>query len=68
MLKRIDAPFTPEQVQALNEYQEKLCFHPFTCGNGSHHRILVATPDGWVCRDCDYTQNWAHAFMAERQI
>jgi hypothetical protein len=25
--------------------------------------VLVATPRGWICRDCEYTQNWAHDFM-----
>lgn len=29
----IEAPFTDEQVIALNEYQESGRFHPFTCAN-----------------------------------
>lgn len=32
--------------------------------SGGQH-ALVATADGWVCETCDYTQDWAHAFMAE---
>ena len=29
--------------------------------------VLVATIDGWQCpvRGCDYTQGWAHKFMAQ---
>jgi len=46
--------------------------HPFTCATGETKKdldgegVLVATPEGWVCPYCDYTQNWAHDFMAER--
>lgn len=60
---KIKAPFTPEQVVKLNHFQQSGRFHPFTCGNDSSHRVLVATPDGWVCEDCSYQQNWAHSFM-----
>lgn len=66
------APFTPEQVVALNDYQRARRFHPFTCGNnrGTHpfydgdKGVLVATVRGWICMFCDYTQDWAHPFMA----
>jgi hypothetical protein len=27
--------------------------------------VLVATPECWVCPYCDYTQDWAHEFMAK---
>lgn len=64
-LDKIEAPFTEQQVKGLNAYQEAGHFHPFTCGNDSRHRDLVATTGGWVCPDCDYTQKWAHKFMAE---
>ena len=71
---KIVAPWTQEQVDALNEYQTSGWMHPFTCGHcrdtlgtdhGSNDRALVATVDGWRCRTCAYTQDWAHAFMAE---
>lgn len=26
--------------------------------------MLVATANGWICPSCDYTQNWAHLYMA----
>jgi hypothetical protein len=66
----IHAPWTAEQVEALNDFQERGGMHPFTCGSDHHeHRNpnLRATIDGWVCRDtnCDYTQDWALAFMAD---
>lgn len=70
----VHAPFTAEQVDALNAYQNAGRMHPFTCPNRGDglHRVtadlgaLVATVDGWVCPDCDYTQGWAHGFMATR--
>lgn len=62
------APFTSAQVEAMNAYQEAGMFHPFTCGNDSRHRNLVATEKGWICPDCDYTQNWAHPFMADTDV
>jgi hypothetical protein len=64
----IKAPWTPEQVAALNAYQALGYVHEFTCpghdGDGS--RVLVATGAGWICPSCDYTQDWAHDAMADR--
>lgn len=76
MTEHIIAPFSDEQVEALNKYQREAPFHPFTCanrGDGNHVEhaghsdlgMLTATNEGWVCSDCDYTQLWAHAFMAQ---
>ena len=31
-MDKIKAPFSPEQVKLLNEYQEMGIMHPFTCG------------------------------------
>ena len=72
----IYAPFTHEQVVALNEYQRAGWMHPFTCGicrdrlgtcnekdEWVDDRKLVATINGWICPTCDYTQNWCHDFM-----
>ncbi len=52
-------PFTIEQIEKLNLHQQSGEFHPYTCGNNSEH-ILVATENGWICPECDYTQDWAH--------
>lgn len=79
MNDKVTAPFTAEQVEALNTYQNAGLFHPFTCGNdrtdeahiayqaehGGDFGQLVATPDGWVCPVCDYRQDWANPFMAD---
>ena len=71
MSEKIYAPFTPEQVKALNEYQIGGWFHPFTCADCRDRlgvfeedgtlddRSLIATEAGWVCETCDYTQDWA---------
>jgi hypothetical protein len=68
--KRVSAPFSPEQVQALDLFQHGY-WHPFTCSYrarpGHGDRPLVATREGWHCpdEDCEYTQDWAHDFMAD---
>ncbi len=67
---KVEAPFTEWQVKSLNAFQEHGTFHPFTCGNDNcphpkyEHSVLYAQEDGWHCPNCDYTQNWAHAGMA----
>jgi hypothetical protein len=72
MTDQIHAPWTPEQVAALNRFQAEGGMHPFTCGNdhatGALH--LVAHEDGWHCwlPDCDYRQDWAHRFMADPNV
>ncbi len=67
----ITAPFTDDQVRVLNRYQREGLMHPFTCPSDKHvmRLMLVATRDGWKCllQDCDYTQDWAHAFMADEE-
>lgn len=65
----LQAPFTDEQVAALNRWQRSNFVHPFTC-NGVHDgdRVLVATRDGWVCRHCRYTQDWAHDSMLTEPV
>lgn len=69
MTNQIRAPWTPEQVAALNRFQAEGGMHPFTCGNdhATDALHLVAHEDGWHCwlPDCDYRQDWAHAFMAD---
>ncbi|WP_405558927.1 hypothetical protein OHV08_33875 [Streptomyces canus] len=68
--RTIYAPWTDEQVTALNGFQHHGRMYPFTCGavhSSGRSPILVATPAEWICPDpsCDYTQDWAHAFMAD---
>lgn len=61
----IKAPWTKEQVENLNFYQQSGVWHPFTCGN-SCGSDLVAAENGWMCPKCAYTQDWAHPFMFDR--
>lgn len=65
MSDTIHAPWTPAQVEALNTYQRSGYFHPYTCGKRDQWEHgegeLIATENGWVCPDCSYTQDWAHA-------
>lgn len=56
-------PWSDETCFALNAHQHNQSFHPYTCGNDSRHRPLIATPQGWRCADCDYTQGWAHGII-----
>jgi hypothetical protein len=75
--ERIEAPFTPPEIVALNVWQRRTDRHPFTCGDrgsnlhvddGHDTGVLVATARGWLCPYCDYTQTWAHAFMARSDV
>lgn len=58
--KKNEAPWSEETIEKLKAHQENPMFHPYTCGNNSAHRNLVPTKNGWICLDCDYTQNWCH--------
>ena len=58
-------PFSEQQIKSMNDFQASGSFHPFTCGNDSRHRDLIATPEGWICPDCDYTQDWSHDWMTD---
>lgn len=61
----IRAPWTDDQVTALNASQKNPSYHPFTCIAGHSHGVLTATPDGWRCSECDYEQDWAWAHQVE---
>jgi hypothetical protein len=67
---RITAPWSAEQVDALNRFQRAHFMHPFTCPghDGGGDRDLVATRAGWVCCHCDYRQDWAHSFMLDKPV
>lgn len=78
MAEKQQAPFSNNQVDNLNAFQQLGNFHPFTCDRHaaecevnqrprdySKDGVLIATNEGWVCPCGKYTQNWAHGFMAE---
>ena len=60
----VRAPWTSEQVQALNTAQEHGTRPPRICGAEVHASgrspLLDATHTGWICPDpaCAYTQDW----------
>ena len=69
----MEAPFTQEQIDKLNEYQKSGRFHPYTCDRKSPNcetklipkdyskdGILIAMEDSWICPCGEYKQNWAH--------
>lgn len=65
---KIYAPWDVKTALALNDFQQRREMHPFTCPREHEpegERVLVANNGGWFCPDDDYTQNWAHAFMAD---
>lgn len=66
MSDRVRAPWSPQVVAALNEYQfGGGASHPYTCGEEhAEHVRLVAMPDGWHCPvdTCGYRQDSAHRF------
>jgi hypothetical protein len=68
MTGKILAPFTADQVDALNAFQRLGYIHPFTCPGheGGGDRDLIATRSGWICCHCAYRQDWAHAAMLNR--
>lgn len=65
-LEQIVAPWTPEQIAALQDYQDgkgtwgSIPHHPYTCENHSHVSLIPAV-NGWHCSvpECDYVQTWA---------
>lgn len=57
------APWTTQEVEALNYMQHCGMLHPYTCdrrndGNHPDNAVLVPTKDGWVCPHCSYKQDW----------
>lgn len=60
----VQTPWTDEQVQNLKSLQESSLVHPYTCSSATHfeEQKLTPTNNGWVCDNCENTQNWAHDF------
>lgn len=60
MEEKINAPFTPEQVLALQDWQACEWVHEFTCCD----LPMRVEPRGFVCPKCATVQPWAMAIMA----
>jgi len=55
----VHAPWTVEQVDAINNHQRTGRFHELTCRNDhAGDRTLFATSDHLICPHCTYTQTW----------
>lgn len=64
----IEAPWSEDQVNSLNGWQNNDRVHPFTGTrkpNGEETK-LIATKNGWVeFEGGPIVQKWAHHFMAD---
>jgi hypothetical protein len=60
---RIEAPWSKEQVEALNNYQRNRFYSPITCDRG--HGPLIAYSTGLECsrKWCIVRQWWAPEWM-----
>jgi len=75
-MDKITAPFSDDQVNALNAFQAAGFVHPFTCCSHEgcdrqkqeNEGTLIATTNGWVCPCGKYTQDWAHSSMADTNL
>ena len=65
-MSHLDAPWTPDEVDAINRWQKKPAVHEFTCDQG-HHVALIAETCKLTCPHpgCLYTQTWVHDFMVK---
>lgn len=65
-MKNIVAPWTVEQVDALNRWQHLGYVHEFTCPvEHEGDKTLLATRSSLICPHCMYRQEWAHDFMLD---
>ena len=60
------APWSQEQVDTLNYFQNSGVWHPYTSENGQQ---LIATRDGWIEESGGaVVQTWAHASLFNRNL
>lgn len=56
MSEILKAPWTPEQIEKLDERQAREDMHPYTCECGYS---LEPFESGWYCENqCGYHQDW----------
>lgn len=56
-LNKWHAPFSKEQVKALDRRQADKTLHPYTCPECSEK--LIPYDDGWYCSKHGLVQTWA---------
>lgn len=54
-----------EVIFQLNANQHRQDIHPYTCGNNSSHRPMVACLEGWRCADCEYRQPYRQEYSKQ---
>ena len=52
---KVYAPWSEEQIDALEKWQMDDTKHPYTCICGES---LMPYKDGWICDECGHKQNW----------
>lgn len=59
---RVTAPFSRDQVIAVNAFQADDRFTPYLCQDGTCHSAipLLATPSALTCVTCLWKQEWVH--------
>lgn len=64
-MSRLNAPWSPGEQEHIAAWQKKPDVHPFTCDQGHHVPLIVATFE-LTCPHpgCIYKQTWVHDFMA----
>lgn len=67
-MARLDAPWTQEQVDAINRYQRgeaEIVFHEFTCKEHSDVPLHACSSELYCpTPNCSYRQEWVHDWMA----
>lgn len=65
-IKTVQAPFTTEQIDKINKFQNLSWFDVFVCQyNKCDKQLLVAKLEGLYCKNCTYTQYWVYEYMLE---
>jgi len=63
MLKKVDAPFTDDQLASLRDFQSCGVMHAYTCPKCGLE--LIPTHIGLFCRDHGVVQSWALRFTTD---
>lgn len=69
-MEHLEAPWTEQQVAALNAFQRSGRGLVFTCDQHPMKQTLIAELDGWHCPDesCGHHETWAYPWMADRRL